>query len=252
MSAMNPLSTVFRQRKRGRPADADKREPKMMRASQQAVEVAVVPKAKATAPPAAVVSPAPTPTEPTPVVLSTSTAAPAAAADARPAAAAAAATSPRPEWVTDVVRTLRQRLVTGVPGWSAAAVTLTEDQRRLESQLVGLLTDTVVGEHCNSALLLGPRGTGKSLVLERALRTVGDAHADQLVTVRLSGLVHTDDVQALKHTAAQLCSQQKIAYSRSASFEDNMMFLHDMLKCGNPQPRLFGFGCSLVQGLPAP
>jgi hypothetical protein len=146
--------------------------------------------------------------------------------------------------VTEVVRTLRQRLVNGVPGWAAAAATLTEDQRRLESQLVGLLTDTVVGEHCNSALLLGARGTGKSLVLERALRTVGDAHAGQLVTVRLSGLVHTDDVQALKHPAAQLCSQQKIAYSRSASFEDNMMFLHDMLTCGTPTlPRLFVYFC---------
>lgn len=228
MPAMNPLSTVFKQRKRGRPAAADKGEPtaKTMRASKQAVEVVVVPKAKA--------QPAPASTEPIPVVLSTSTAAPAsaiAASLARPAAAAAAATSPRPEWVMEVVRTLRQRLVTGVPGWAAAAVTLTEDQRQLESQLVGLLTDTVVGEHCNSALLLGARGTGKSLVLERALRTVGDTHEGQLVTVRLSGLVHTDDVQALKHTAAQLCSQQKIAYSRSASFEDNMMFLHDMLTC---------------------
>ena len=66
-------------------------------------------------------------------------------------------------------------------------------------------------------------------MLERALRTVAGKHPARLVTVRLSGLVHTDDIQALKHTALQLCSQQKLSYSRTASFEDNMVFLHDML-----------------------
>mmetsp|Transcript_25109 Transcript_25109/g.47456 ORF Transcript_25109/g.47456 Transcript_25109/m.47456 type:complete len:502 (-) Transcript_25109:143-1648(-) len=143
---------------------------------------------------------------------------------------------PKPEWVSEVVSSLRQRMMSGTPGWSAGAIQLTEDQSTLEGQLKRLIKDTVVGAHNNSALLLGPRGTGKSLVLERALSDAASEHPEHLVAVRLSGIVHTDDQQALRSVAQQLCDQQRLAYSKSASFEENMTFLHDMLsECARAQ-----------------
>jgi hypothetical protein len=70
-------------------------------------------------------------------------------------------------------------------------------------------------------------------VLERALQAVHAKHPDKLMVVRLSGIVHTDDMQALRGSAMQLCKQQKISYSRTASYEENMTFLHEMLRCIN-------------------
>ena len=95
----------------------------MQRASKQAVEVEAP---STTSKPAAPTAPAPPPT-----IVPTIVPTPAAAAPA-----AASSQAPRAEWVTQVVRQLRQRLVSGVPGWEAAAATLTDDQQRLERQLV--------------------------------------------------------------------------------------------------------------------
>ena len=72
------------------------------------------------------------------------------------------------------------------------------------SALVEMLEDTLAGSQNNSVLLLGPRGSGKSLVLRRALRDVTARHGSGVVPVHLSGLVHSDERVALREMARQL------------------------------------------------
>lgn len=56
----------------------------------------------------------------------------------------------------------------------------------------------------NSALILGPRGSGKSLVVDSVLSALKAKHKGQFITVRLSGLAQTDDKLALHEIAAQI------------------------------------------------
>ena len=72
------------------------------------------------------------------------------------------------------------------------------------SALVEMLEDTLAGSQNNSVLLLGPRGSGKSLVLRRALADVTSRHGGGVVPVHLSGLVHSDERVALREMARQL------------------------------------------------
>ena len=70
-----------------------------------------------------------------------------------------------------------------------------------------LITKTVKGGGSNSVLLLGPRGVGKSLlvnlVLQKAREEIVFFRKDGL-TVKLHGLLETDDKLALKQIARQL------------------------------------------------
>lgn len=72
-------------------------------------------------------------------------------------------------------------------------------------------------------------------VIERALKQVQaqyntDAEEPTVGVVRLSGLMHVNEGVAFKAIARQLCSEFKVSYSQSASLDENLVFLHDMLK----------------------
>ncbi|KAK7207920.1 hypothetical protein BZA70DRAFT_272507 [Myxozyma melibiosi] len=56
----------------------------------------------------------------------------------------------------------------------------------------------------NSALLLGPRGSGKSLVIDSVLADLHRKYRGHFITVRLSGLAQTDDKLALHEIALQI------------------------------------------------
>ncbi|KAL9260725.1 Origin of replication complex subunit 4-like protein [Drosera capensis] len=82
---------------------------------------------------------------------------------------------------------------------------------------LGPLTATTVTETCNnSVLLLGPRGCGKSVVLELVIADLLAEFPDMISVIKLNGRMHTDDNCALK-----------------ASFDDNSEFMISMLReCG--------------------
>lgn len=73
-----------------------------------------------------------------------------------------------------------------------------------QSALSTLLTSTVVSGESNSLLLLGPRGAGKTLVLENVLSALTAQHSDLFHTVRLNGFFQTDDRVALREIWRQL------------------------------------------------
>ncbi|MED6196724.1 origin recognition complex subunit 4 [Stylosanthes scabra] len=101
------------------------------------------------------------------------------------------------------------------------------------SKLKFMISSSVTEACNNSILLLGPRGSGKISVLELVIRDLLDEYPDSISMIRLSGLLHSDDISAFKEIARQLCMEHQLLFSKSASFDDNSQFMVAMLKeCG--------------------
>ncbi|KAL1295995.1 hypothetical protein AAHE18_19G251100 [Arachis hypogaea] len=101
------------------------------------------------------------------------------------------------------------------------------------SKLKFMISSSVTEACNNSILLLGPRGSGKISVLELVIRDLLDEYPESISVIRLSGLLHSDDISAFKEIARQLCMEHQLLFSKSASFDDNSQFMVAMLKeCG--------------------
>ena len=106
---------------------------------------------------------------------------------------------------------------------------LCEHQRHLTD----ILTDTITGGQNNSVLLVGARGSGKTLVLDSALRQLREAHGDGVLPVRLNGMLHADERVAMREIAEQLClgfKAEELEFSRAAGFAENVAFMREMLR----------------------
>ncbi|KAL8684507.1 MAG: hypothetical protein Q9224_006308, partial [Gallowayella concinna] len=67
-----------------------------------------------------------------------------------------------------------------------------------------LVTQTVLAGEGNSMLLIGPRGCGKTTLIESVLSDLALEHQDDFIVIRLSGFIHTDDKLALREIWRQL------------------------------------------------
>lgn len=106
---------------------------------------------------------------------------------------------------------------------------LCEHQRHLTD----ILTDTITGGQNNSVLLVGARGSGKTLVLDSALRQLREAHGDGVLPVRLNGMLHADERVAMREIAEQLClgfKAEELEFSRAAGFAENVAFMREVLR----------------------
>ena len=72
------------------------------------------------------------------------------------------------------------------------------------STLHSLLTSTIGSGESNSLLLLGSRGSGKSLLINTALSDLSTRHKNDFHIVRLNGFFQTDDGLALREIWRQL------------------------------------------------
>ncbi|GAB2279393.1 origin recognition complex subunit 4, variant 3 [Dionaea muscipula] len=124
---------------------------------------------------------------------------------------------------------LRSRLCDPFFIFSHLSLPLDSNYSKLKFMISGSVT-----EACNnSVLLLGPRGSGKSVVLELVIADLLTEYPDMISVIRLNGLMHTDDNCALKEIARQLCVEHKLLFSKMASFDDNTQFVITMLReCG--------------------
>ncbi|KAI8464391.1 MAG: hypothetical protein J3K34DRAFT_440678 [Monoraphidium minutum] len=116
----------------------------------------------------------------------------------------------------------------------AAAAPLRPSLAPLEQELASLLRHTVVDGQNVSMLVIGEPGSGKTLLLERVLGALCREHNTSpsnpaLGVVRLHGALHGDERTAFQEIARQLCAAFGCAFSRSASYDDNLGFLKDML-----------------------
>ncbi|KAK9916102.1 hypothetical protein WJX75_008581 [Coccomyxa subellipsoidea] len=129
-------------------------------------------------------------------------------------------------------RLLRQRLLDP----QGAGMALRPELKAARAKLFKQLSTTVERPGANTSyLIIGARGTGKSLVAERTVAELDakyNTNPDSPVVgvVRLNGLVHSADRVALREIARQLCAAFRVSFSRAASLGNNLDFLRDMLK----------------------
>ncbi|KAL8688025.1 MAG: hypothetical protein Q9218_005958 [Villophora microphyllina] len=67
-----------------------------------------------------------------------------------------------------------------------------------------LVAQTVLAGEGNSMLVIGPRGCGKTKLVESVLSDLGMEHRDSFMVIRLNGFIHTDDKIALREIWRQL------------------------------------------------
>ncbi|XP_016345040.1 origin recognition complex subunit 4 [Sinocyclocheilus anshuiensis] len=108
----------------------------------------------------------------------------------------------------------------------------------LDSQykhLLELLRRTAVHGESNSVLIVGPRGSGKTMLLGCVLRELMSLREVQknVLLVELNGLLQTDDKIALKEITRQLHLENVVGDKVFGSFAENLAFLLEALKKGD-------------------
>lgn len=95
-----------------------------------------------------------------------------------------------------------------------------------------LLSATITAGESNSLLLLGSRGSGKSLLIEHALQDLLHQRANDFHIVRLSGFFQTDDKLALREIWRQLGREMAVSEDETgevSSYADTMASLLSLL-----------------------
>ncbi|KAL2402372.1 Origin recognition complex subunit 4 [Exophiala dermatitidis] len=106
---------------------------------------------------------------------------------------------------------------------------------QLESQyntLHALLLATITAGESNSLLLLGSRGSGKSLLTEHAIADLRRSYGDEFHVVRLNGFFQTDDKVALREIWRQLGREMAVPEDETgevSSYADTMASLLSLL-----------------------
>ncbi|KAL3836425.1 hypothetical protein ACJMK2_021858 [Sinanodonta woodiana] len=94
-----------------------------------------------------------------------------------------------------------------------------------------------------SLLIVGPRGNGKSALIEKALVEIGEEEElhTNLLQVHLNGLLQTDETIALKEIIRQLHLEDTVGDRVFGSFAEALKFLLEAIKSGNQssEPILF-------------
>jgi len=106
-----------------------------------------------------------------------------------------------------------------------------------QAQLKSVVEQCVTVGESNSVLVIGPRGSGKTVLVEQVMRCMGDSYCDNYIPVYLSGHIHTTDALALKDMARQLQLENVIGDRVFGSFADNLAFLLDSLKKGTEETK---------------
>ncbi|XP_026217196.1 origin recognition complex subunit 4 [Anabas testudineus] len=115
---------------------------------------------------------------------------------------------------------------------------LPEKPEGVEAQhkhLLELLKRTAIHGESNSVLIVGPRGAGKTMLLNCVLRDLLEDKDVQknLLQVHLNGLLQTDDRIALKEITRQLHLENAVGDKVFGSFAENLAFLLEALKKGD-------------------
>ncbi|KAL8904058.1 MAG: hypothetical protein Q9207_003519 [Kuettlingeria erythrocarpa] len=100
---------------------------------------------------------------------------------------------------TDSIQALKCNLLQSLAG-RRPLINMDEEYRKVQQ----LITQTVLAGEGNSMLVIGPRGCGKTALVETVLSDLALEHSDDFITVRLNGFIHTDDKLALREIWRQL------------------------------------------------
>ena len=72
------------------------------------------------------------------------------------------------------------------------------------SEVHKMFEHTIRDNESHSTLIIGPRASGKTTIVERALKDMEQKYEGQFITVRLNAFLHSDDNVALREIAKQL------------------------------------------------
>ncbi|KAJ2498166.1 origin recognition complex subunit 4 [Coemansia sp. RSA 1972] len=99
------------------------------------------------------------------------------------------------------------------------------------NSIYALLSQTALNNEGNSALILGPRGSGKTSLVQRALSMLSQADTSKAYhIVQLNGFVHTTDRIALRDIARQLLITQDLEHVMIGSFADAFTYILNLLR----------------------
>ncbi|TGZ83917.1 hypothetical protein EX30DRAFT_94469 [Ascodesmis nigricans] len=127
---------------------------------------------------------------------------------------------------SDDVTTLQHHVLSKLTSRSPIPlIDLTEEYNTVHQ----LLLQTVTAGESNSLLLIGSRGSGKSAILSTAISNLQVDHPGEFYTVRLSGLLQTDDRLAIREIYRQLGQELEFDADAPGSFADTLSKLLAML-----------------------
>lgn len=75
---------------------------------------------------------------------------------------------------------------------------------RQQTEIESLLENTIVNHEGNSCIIMGPRSTGKTTLIDTTLSRLRTKYPHQFVVVKLSGFAQSDDKMALREMSRQL------------------------------------------------
>ncbi|KAL8183286.1 UNVERIFIED_CONTAM: origin recognition complex subunit 4, partial [Gekko kuhli] len=101
--------------------------------------------------------------------------------------------------------------------------------------LAELLKRTAIHGESNSALIIGPRGSGKTQLMCHVLEKLMEVKQvrENFLQVHLNGLLQTNDKIALKEITKQLNLENVVGDKVFGSFAENLAFLLEALKRGD-------------------
>ncbi|OPJ79697.1 origin recognition complex subunit 4 isoform X2 [Patagioenas fasciata] len=133
------------------------------------------------------------------------------------------------ECISQVQKILRERFC---HSYATGKLFGTEQQYR---HLLELLKRTTVHGESNSALIIGPRGSGKTALLNHVLKELKEIKqvSENLLEIHLNGLLQTNDKVALKEITRQLQLENVVGDKVFGSFAENLVFLLEALRKGD-------------------
>ncbi|MEJ1278124.1 origin recognition complex subunit 4 [Cricetulus griseus] len=134
-----------------------------------------------------------------------------------------------PECLSQVQRILRERFCHQSPHSNLFGVQVQY------KHLIELLKRTAINGESNSVLIVGPRGSGKTMLINHALKELMEIRevSENVLQVHLNGLMQINDKIALTEITRQLNLENVVGDKVFGSFAENLSFLLEALKKGN-------------------
>ncbi|KAB1278944.1 Origin recognition complex subunit 4 [Camelus dromedarius] len=133
------------------------------------------------------------------------------------------------EYLSQVQRILRERFCHQSPHGNLFGVQVQY------KHLIELLKRTAIHGESNSVLIIGPRGSGKTMLINHALKELMEVEEvnENVLQVHLNGLLQINDKTALKEITRQLNLENVVGDKVFGSFAENLSFLLEALKKGD-------------------